>query len=116
MINDNRNVTAQVREASLSHGVNTRVLGFVAFYKWSKDMKKLTIQLDVNIPNVGVEFENITICPGIPSSQLSSKSMATMFGIHHSYVDPVSKLELTLDDKFKILSGKKSKSLARNRP
>ena len=31
-------------------------LGFAAYYKWSMDMKKLIVAVDVNIPDVGVEY------------------------------------------------------------
>jgi hypothetical protein len=86
-------------------------LGFAAYYKWSMDMKKLIVAVDVNIPGVGVEYEWGTVCPGIPSTK-ASKSMTTTFGIHNLH-EPLLKLELTLDDRFTIASGKKSKSLAK---
>jgi hypothetical protein len=107
-IKDNRNVAA--RSGTLPYRLaSTGVLGFVAFYQWSSDMKKLTITLDVKIPDVGVEYQNITICPGAPQVSVS-KSAAVMFGIQR-FVDPVATLELTLDDNFKILSGTKSTPL-----
>lgn len=107
-VKDNRDVAA--RSGKLPYRLaSSGELGFVAFYQWSSDMKKLTITLDVKIPNVGVEYENITICPGAPPFPVSS-SAAVMFGIQ-PLVDPVSTLELKLDENFKILSGTKSTPL-----
>jgi hypothetical protein len=107
-VKDNRNVAA--RSGQLPYRIaTTSELGFAAFYKWSEDMKKLTIMLDVNIPNVGIELENITICPGAASVVVPS-SMNTMFGMHH-FTDPLTWLELKLDDKFTIESGKKTRPI-----
>ncbi|HMG93426.1 MAG TPA: hypothetical protein VK589_25385 [Chryseolinea sp.] len=110
-VKDNRNVAARSGQLPYRLG-STPELGFTAFYKWSSDMKKLSITLDVNIPNVGIQLENITICPGIAPVTVPS-SMETMFGIHHYDFpqDPVARLELTLDDKFTIQSGKKTKTM-----
>ncbi|MEO5980022.1 MAG: hypothetical protein ABIS36_09705 [Chryseolinea sp.] len=84
-------------------------MGFAAYYKWSKDKKKLIVSLDVNITDVGVEYESTMTCPGIPPSKVG-KSFVTTMGIHN-LLDPLSRLEFILDDKFTITSGNKSRSL-----
>ncbi len=105
-ISDNK--TVLTKTGKLPYLATPAGLGFAAYYKWSIDMKKLIVSLDVNIPNVGVEYESITVCPDIPSSKVS-QSIASTFGIHN-LLDPLSRLELTLDDSFTLSSGKKSRS------
>jgi len=106
-VTDNKTVIP--RSGELPYVTTPDRLGFVAYYKWSMDMKKLTVAVDVNIPDVGVEFESSTVCPGLPTSKVS-KSMAVPFGIHH-FLDPLTRFELILDDNFTIASGRKLKSL-----
>ena len=106
-ISDNKTVIS--KSGKLPYLAIPAGLGFAAYYKWSMDKKKLFVAVDVNIPDVGVEYESITVCPGIPSSKFS-QSIATTFGIHN-LLDPKLRLELTLDDKFAIAAGKKTKSL-----
>ena len=108
-ITDNKTVVA--KSGKLPYLETAVGLGFAAYYKWSKDMKKLIVAVDVNIPDVGVEWESTTVCPNIPPAK-ASHSTATPFGIHN-LLDPQSRLEMTLDDNFTIASGTKTQPIGR---
>ena len=55
-------------------------LGYGAYYKWSKDMKKIEVNVFVNIPDSGMEVELYTSCEG-SSPKTITNSASTTLGI-----------------------------------
>ena len=74
-------------------------LGYSAYYEWSKDMKKITVTVIVNIPNVGMEMETYTFC-GTGDPARTSHSVSTTLA-----VATTKPLEFHLDANYEIQKG-----------
>ncbi len=78
-------------------------LSYGAYYIWSRDMKKLYIKLIVSIPDVGIELQTYTACPGSPALN-GTQSIPLNMGFTIPS-DDLTALELTLDNNYNIQTG-----------
>jgi hypothetical protein len=96
--------SAVARQGTLPFTVTMPGLGYGAYYKWSTDMKKIEVNVIVNIPDTGIETEAYTFCEnGDPVT--TSYSVATTLGIVTSGAPGLPTLEFHLDENYNIVSG-----------
>ena len=79
-------------------------LGYGAYYKWSTDMKKIEVNVIVNIPNSGMEIELYTACEGV-APVTSTHSVSTTLGIVTTKAPALPTLEFHLDANYNIVAG-----------
>ncbi len=96
--------TAVNRQGVVPFSITQPGLGFAAYYKWSKDLKKIDVNVIVNIPDSGMEMELYTSCEG-SAPVTSGHSTATTLGIFTSKAPGLPVLEFQLDENYDIKSG-----------
>ena len=80
-------------------------LRYGAYYEWSRDLKKLIVQLFISIPDVEMNYQQYTKCPGADQTDHSA-IVPDDFGIHVPSED-YEIIEFNLDDNYNITEGNK---------
>ena len=96
--------TAVNRQGVVPFSITQPGLGFAAYYTWSKDLKKIEVNVIVNIPDCGMEMELYTACQGAPAITTGHITTTTL-GIFTSKAPGLPVLQFQLDENYDIKAG-----------